>query len=61
MEDNLKQNLMFEMLLTLESRLNAFVELSGIDLELFNEATQKHRISILKHIIKEYPDIEIRL
>jgi len=54
-------SIIFEQLITIESRINALIELKYKDdkeqLREFNKAAQAHREVILKDLSNRYPDI----
>lgn len=61
MNANVDLSVLLEMLLTIESRQSALIEfqINSDEMDLFNEATQKHREIIIQTLKDKFPLIEV--
>ena len=57
MNENAELSIILDMLLTIESRLSTLIEfqIDSDKLDLFNEATQKHREIIIQKLKGDFP------
>lgn len=61
MNANLDLSIILEMLVTIESRQSALIEfqVNNSELDLFNDATQKHREIIIQKLKDQFPSLEV--